>query len=93
MFSTIKTLAYAGLGLQDKIHEALEELAKRGQSSRREMAQSIGKMINQLEKRGKEFQLKEQEFLNRLVERLGLPSKRDIERLEKKIQELSQGKF
>jgi polyhydroxyalkanoate synthesis regulator phasin len=92
MFSTIKTLAYAGLGVQDKIHEALEELARRGQSSRVGMAQSVGKMINQLEKRGKELQVEEHELLNRLAERLGLPSKRDIERLEKRIQELSQGK-
>ncbi|HEX9757030.1 MAG TPA: hypothetical protein VGB26_04430 [Nitrospiria bacterium] len=92
MLSTLKTLAYAGLGIQDKLNEVLEDLAKRGQQSKGEMAKTVAKAFSNLERRGKELRGKENHILNRVAEGLGLPSKNDIDRLEKKIQELSKRK-
>jgi len=92
MFTTLKTLAYAGLGIQDKLNEVLEDLAKRGQQRKGDMTETVEKAFRNLERRGKELRSKENDILNRVAKRLGLPSKSDIDRLEKKIQELSKGK-
>ncbi len=92
MDQLLKKLFLSGLGLfaltQEKIEELLEELAKKGEISWGEKEDFLGELI----KRGKEQKVEVERRIGEKVEemfsRVNVASKDDIERLEKKIDEL-----
>ena len=92
MDQLLKKLFLSGLGLfaltQEKIEELLEELVKKGEISWGEKEDFLGELI----KRGKEQKVEVERRIGEKVEemfsRVNVASKDDIERLEKKIDEL-----
>jgi len=88
----LRKLFLSGLGLfaltQEKIEELVEEMAKKGAIAWSEKEDLLGELI----KRGKEQKVEVERRIGEKVEemlsRVNIASKDDIERLEKKIDEL-----
>jgi len=88
----LRKLFLSGLGLfaftQEKIEELVEEMAKKGEIAWSEKEDLLGELI----KRGKEQKVEVERRIGEKVEemlsRVNIASKDDIERLEKKIDEL-----
>jgi len=88
----LRKLFLSGLGLfaltQEKIEELVEEMAKRGEIAWSEKEDLLGELI----KRGKEQKTEVERKIGNKVEemlsRVNVASKDDIDRLEKKIDEL-----
>ena len=92
MDQLLRKLFLSGLGLfaltQEKIEELVEEMAKKGEIAWSEKEDLLGELI----KRGKEQKVEVERRIGEKVEemlsRVNIASKDDIERLEKKIDEL-----
>ncbi len=85
----IRNALLAGLGLQEAVKEFLDDLIKRG-----ELSESQGAKIFKewSEKAGKTSDLLTQnvsELLNNSLKKMSLPTKDDIERLNKEVRSLS----
>jgi polyhydroxyalkanoate synthesis regulator phasin len=79
----------AGLGLQEKLSEFIEELIKKG-----ELSEAQGKKLFEewTEKAGKtkeDFDKNLSELINKSLEKINLPTRTEVEELSRKVQSLS----
>ncbi len=92
MDQLLRKLFLSGLGIfaltQEKIEELVEELAKKGEISWGEKEDFLGELINRGEEQKAEIERKIAEKMEEMLCRVNIASKDDIERLEKKIDEL-----
>ncbi len=88
-FDVIRNAMLAGFGIQEKFKEFIDELVKKGELSEsqgaklfKDWTEKAGKTSDQL---GKNIS----ELITKTLEKMNLPTKDDIEKLEKEIQSLS----
>ena len=86
----IKKAMLAGLGAQEKAMEFVDELVKKGELSKSEGATVIKEWASKAEESTKDMDVKLKDAITAAFEKLNIPTRDDIERLEKKIQGLSQ---
>jgi len=89
MVKMMKKMVMAGLGVEAKARETLEELIRRGEENQEGYAKKVKERVAGLEKDLKEFEKKERDLVDRVMAKLPIATKADLDRLEKKIQELS----
>lgn len=89
MLEIVRKALLAGLGAQEKAKELVEELVKKGELSQGEGAKLMKEVMEKAEKGGEEVDKKMGGIVQKTLEKLNLPSRKDIESLEKKVQELS----
>ena len=89
MVKLIKTVLMAGLGLEAKVRKEWDELVRRGEESQTDCAKKVKSCAASLEKDLKELEKKERELIDKVMAKLPIATKADLDRLEKKIQELS----
>ena len=89
MFTLIKKAVLAGLGVGAQGREKFEDLVRHGEQNQTETAQAIKKLLTEAEKTAKKFEKKGVEFADRFLSKMPLPTRSDIERLEKRIQDLA----
>ncbi|MEK6684526.1 MAG: hypothetical protein AABY46_07690 [Nitrospirota bacterium] len=82
MVKLIKTVLMAGLGLEAKVRKEWDELVRRGEESQTDCAKKVKSCAASLEE-------KERDLIDKVTARLPIATKSDLDRLEKKIQELS----
>jgi polyhydroxyalkanoate synthesis regulator phasin len=80
----VKKAMLAGLGAQEKTKEFIDELVKAGELSKNEAA-SVGKA----EESTRNLDAKVKDAIANAFEKLNIPSRDAIEKLEKKVQNLS----
>jgi len=85
----VKKAMLVGLGAQEKAKEFVEELVKAGELSKSEASTLVKEWTSKAEESTKEFDKRVKETVANILEKLNIPSREDMEKLEKKIQALN----
>ncbi|MDA8098326.1 MAG: phasin family protein [Nitrospiraceae bacterium] len=85
----VKRAMLAGLGAQEKAKEFVDELVKAGELSKSEAATTIKEWTSKAEQGTKDMDVKFKDAVTGVLEKLNIPTRDDIEKLEKKVQSLS----
>jgi polyhydroxyalkanoate synthesis regulator phasin len=85
----IKKAMLVGLGAQEKAKEFVEELVKAGELSKSEASTLVKEWTSKAEESTKEFDKRVKETVGNVLEKLNIPSRDDMEKLEKKVQTLN----
>ena len=85
----IKKAMLVGLGAQEKAKEFVEELVKAGELSKSEASTLVKEWTSKAEESTKEFDKRVKETVANVLEKLNIPSREDMEKLEKKVQALN----
>jgi polyhydroxyalkanoate synthesis regulator phasin len=90
MLDIIKKTMLAGVGLtlmtKEKIEKIASELIEKGQMSEKEGKEFIDELIKKTEQTKKELETTIENILKKLLDKMNLATKDDINKLEKKIQ-------
>jgi len=89
MVRLMKKVIMAGLGVEAKARETWEDLVRRGEANEEGYAKRVRERMGFLEKDLKELEKKEREFVDKVMAKLPIATKADLDRLERKIQELT----
>jgi len=88
----IKKALLLGIGLaaitEEKLREFVAELEKKGELSREEGKKLIRELLAEREKQREELKKRVAEEVERALAKTGVASKKDVEKLSKKIEEL-----
>jgi polyhydroxyalkanoate synthesis regulator phasin len=85
----IKKAMLVGLGAQEKAKEFVEELVKAGELSKSEASTLVKEWTSKAEESTKEFDKRIKETVANVLEKINIPSREDMEKLEKKVQALN----
>jgi polyhydroxyalkanoate synthesis regulator phasin len=85
----IRKTITAGAGAQEKIKLFIEDLIKTGEISKNEGATLAKEWISKAEQSTKDMDFKIKDAIAAAFEKLNIPTRDDLERMEKKIQSLS----
>ncbi|GAB4390413.1 MAG: accessory factor UbiK family protein [Thermodesulfovibrionales bacterium] len=89
LFDPLRKALLAGFGVQEKVKEFIEDLVKKGELSESEGAKLVREWTEKADQSGKELNKTVSDVIVKTMEKLNLPTKDDIERLDKKVQNLS----
>lgn len=82
----MKRVMLAGLGAQEKARELVDELVKAGELSKSDGATLVKEWASKAEESTKDMDQKVKDAIAGAFERLNIPTRDDLERMEKKIQ-------
>jgi polyhydroxyalkanoate synthesis regulator phasin len=85
----IRKAVLAGVGAQVKTKEFIEDLVKTGELSKDEGAALVKEWISRAEQSAKDSDFKIKDAIAAAFEKFNIPTRDDLERMEKKIQSLS----
>ncbi len=85
----IKRAMLAGLGAQEKAKEFVDELVKAGELSKSDASSLVKEWVSKAEDSRKEFDVKIKDAIAASFEKLNIPSRDDLEKIEKKLQNIS----
>lgn len=85
----VRKAMLAGLGAQEKAKEFIDELVKTGELSKSEAANLVKEWTSKAEQSTKDIDVKIKDAVAGMLDKLNIPTKEDIEKLEKKIQALN----
>ena len=85
----IKKAMLAGLGAQEKAREFVDELVKAGELSKSEGASLVKEWASKAEESTRDMDHKVKDAISGAFEKLNIPTRDDLEKLEKKIQGIS----
>jgi polyhydroxyalkanoate synthesis regulator phasin len=83
-----KTLM-AGLGIPEKIGEVVDDLVKKGEISESQGAKLLREYSEKVSKTGDEINKTVSELIDRALEKLNIPTRDELEKLNKKVTSLS----
>ena len=83
-----KTLM-AGLGVPEKIGEVIDELVKKGELSESQGARLVKEYTEKAGKTGEEINKSVSELISKVLEKMNIPARDDIEKLNRKVAALS----
>ena len=89
MLEILRKALLAGLGAQEKAKELVDELMKKGELSQSDGAKLMKEIMEKAEKGTGELDKKIGDIVQKALEKVSLPSRKDIENLEKNVQDLS----
>jgi polyhydroxyalkanoate synthesis regulator phasin len=85
LFDVVKKALLAGLGAQEKVRELIDELVKKGEISKSQGAKIVKTWTEKADKRKENLSKDISELINKTLTRMNIPTKRDIQELNKKI--------
>ena len=85
----IKKAMLAGLGAQEKAKDFVDELVKAGELSKSDAASLVKEWTSKAEDSRKDFDHKVKDAISAGFEKLNIPTRDDIEKIEKKLQNIS----
>jgi polyhydroxyalkanoate synthesis regulator phasin len=88
-FDVVRNALLAGLGVQEKVNEFVNELVKKGELSESQGAKLLREWTEKADKGSEQFSKGLSDMISKTMEKMTLPSKEDIEKLNRKIQVLS----
>lgn len=89
IFDIVKTALLAGLGVQEAVRNFVDDLVKKGELNDAEAAKLLKDWMNKAEETAKDLEQKINERVNRTLGLMNLPTRDDIARLERQIENLS----
>ena len=92
MFDLFKKTILMGLGAmtitKEKAENLVDELIKKGELAKDKRSKAVQDLLEKADEQEKAIFDKIDDVVNKSIEKLGIPTKQDFERLEKKIDEL-----
>ncbi len=89
LFDIVRKALFAGLGAQEKVKELVDELVKKGELNKSQGAKIIKAWTERANKKREDISKSLSEMICRTIEKMNLPTKDDIEKLNKKLETLS----
>ena len=89
MLSLIKKAVLAGLGAVAGGRETFEDLVRRGEQNQTDLAKAVKGLMAETEKTLKKLAEKERDCVDRVLKKMPIATKSDLDRLEQKIEELA----
>ena len=83
-----KTLM-AGLGIPEKISEVVDELIKKGELSESQGANLVRECTEKISSTGEEINKTVSDLIDRALEKMNIPTRDEVDKLNKKIRTLS----
>jgi len=83
-----KTLM-AGLGVPEKINEVVDELVKKGELSESQGANLVRECTEKVNRTGDEINKTVSDLIDRALEKMNIPKRDEVDKLNKKIMTLS----
>jgi len=88
----IRKAMLLGLGVlsltKEKAEEMVDELIKRGEVSREEKFKMVDKLLKEAEKQEEELTGKINETAQKLITKMGLATKKDLDDISKRLEEI-----
>lgn len=88
----IKKAMLLGLGVisltKEKAEELVDDLIKRGEVTREERFKIVDKLLKEAEKQEEELFGKISETVQKVITDLGLPTKKDLDEISKRLEEI-----
>ncbi|MEW6162136.1 MAG: phasin family protein [Nitrospirota bacterium] len=89
LFDIVRKALLAGFGAQEKVREFIDDLVKKGELSKSQGAKLIKTWTEKADKGTERFTKNVSNMINKTLEKMNLPTKKDIQELNKKIEALS----
>ncbi len=90
LFDVVRKALLAGLGAQEKVKEFVDELVKKGEISKSQRAKILKAWTEKADKGTEQFSKNITDLISKMLEKMNLPSKHDIKKLDKKVESLSE---
>lgn len=89
VFDLVRSAVLAGFGVQEKVREFVDDLVKKGELNESQGAKLVKEWSDKAEKGSSEWNKNLSELMTKTLEKMNLPTKDDIEKLNRKVQNLS----
>lgn len=89
MFDLVRSILLAGLGAQEKIKESIDDLVKRGELSESQGAKIIKEWTEKADRSTSDLRSDISDIITKTLEKMNIPTKEEIENLNKKVEALS----
>jgi polyhydroxyalkanoate synthesis regulator phasin len=89
LFDAVRKALFAALGAQEKVKELVDEFVKKGELSKSQGAKIVKTWTEKAGKRRENLGKTFSELISKTLEKMNLPTKDDIEKLNKKLETLS----
>lgn len=88
-FDALRNALLAGFGVQEKVREFIDDLVKKGELSESQGARLVKEWTEKADKSTEQLGKSISDIISKTMEKMALPTKEDIEKLNRKIQSLS----
>lgn len=88
-FDAVRNALLAGFGIQEKVSEFINDLVKKGELSESQAAKLVKEWTDKADKSTEQLSKSLSDIISKTMEKMTIPSKDDIEKLNRKIQALS----
>ena len=89
VFDVVRKSIMFGFGVQEKVMEFVDELVKKGELSESDGAKLVKEWSDKADKSTSDLNKSISELVSKTLEKMNMPTKDDIEKLNKKVQSLS----
>ncbi len=89
VLESVRKALMAGLGVQEKVKELVDELVKKGELNESQGAKLLKEWTGKVEKSGDDLSKSLTELIDKTFEKMNIPSRDEMERLNKKVLALS----
>jgi poly(hydroxyalkanoate) granule-associated protein len=89
VFDIVRNAILAGFGVQEKVREFIDELVKKGELSESQGAKLVKEWTEKADKSTAELSKTISDLVSKTLEKMNIPTRDEIEKLNKKIQSLS----
>lgn len=89
VFDIVRNALLAGFGVQEKVREFIDDLVKKGELSESQGAKIVKEWTETANKTTEQFSKSLSDVISKTLEKMNIPTKEDIEKLNKKVQSLS----
>ena len=89
VFDIARNALLAGLGMQEKIKEFVDDMVKKGELSDSQGAKLVKEMAEKADKGTEDLSKTFSELITKTLEKMNLPTRDDLEKINKKLNSLS----
>lgn len=89
LFDVVRNALLAGFGVQEKVREFIDDLVKKGELSESQGAKIVKEWSEKAEKNTDEIGKGINELVSKTLEKMNLPARDDLKKLNEKIDSLS----
>ncbi|MBI3592247.1 MAG: phasin family protein [Nitrospirae bacterium] len=89
VFDVVRNAILAGFGVQEKVKEFIDGLVKKGELSESQGAKLVKEWTEKADKGTSEWNKSISDIMAKTLDKMNIPTKEEVEKLNKKIQALS----
>jgi polyhydroxyalkanoate synthesis regulator phasin len=89
VYDIVRKALMAGLGMQEKVKDLVDDLVKKGELNEREGAKLVKEFMDKAKTSRSDFEKKLQEGVSKGYEKANIATKEDVDKLIKKVQQLT----